>query len=166
VIVLVAGVAAVWLALLVAAPLLPVPLAAVMYTLGSRICHQRPERSFHLFAAQLPVCARCLGIYGGAAAGSIAALTARIRARVFMMTPRMLLVCGALPTALTVVAEWSGAAAPSNAARAAAGLPLGCVVALMVAQGAARRLEDRATLHYVGCAPRRPTASNRPSTPI
>ena len=153
---LVALTAATWLALLIAAPLLPVPLAAILYTLGSHICHQRPERSFHLVSAQLPVCARCLGIYGGAAAGSITGLTARIRARVFMVTPRMLLVCGALPTALTVVAEWSGLAAPSNAARAAAGLPLGFVVALVVA----------ATLHYGGCAPRRPIASNRPSTPI
>ena len=57
-----------WLALLILGPTLPVPLAGALYALGSHICHQRPERSFHLFAAQLPVCARCLGIYAGAAA--------------------------------------------------------------------------------------------------
>ncbi|HEY3162455.1 MAG TPA: DUF2085 domain-containing protein [Vicinamibacterales bacterium] len=153
---LVALTAATWLALIIAAPLLPVPLAATVYALGSHICHQRPERSFHLFAAQLPVCARCLGIYAGAALGSIAALAARIRAGTRAVSPRLLLLCGAVPTAVTVAAEWIGGAAPSNAARASAGLPLGFVVALVVA----------ATLHYGGCAPRRPIASSRPPTPI
>jgi len=156
---LVAVAAIVWLALLIAAPLLPVPLAASLYALGSRICHQRPERSFHLFAAQLPVCARCLGIYAGAALGSLLALSARMRSKRDTVSPRQLLVGGVMPTALTLVAEWTGAWATSNGARAAAGVPLGVVVALVVAQAVA-------TLHYGGCAPRRPIASNRPSTPI
>ena len=54
-----------WVALLVAAPLLPAAPAALIYVLGSRICHQISERSFHVDGAQLPVCARCLGIYAG-----------------------------------------------------------------------------------------------------
>jgi uncharacterized membrane protein len=33
------------------------------------ICHQRPERSFWLFGGAVAVCARCLGIYLGAAVG-------------------------------------------------------------------------------------------------
>src|SRR5262245_8646685 len=45
-------------------------LAAVMYGIGSLVCHQRPERSVHLFGVQMPVCARCLGIYAGAAAAA------------------------------------------------------------------------------------------------
>ena len=45
--------------------------ALAMYAAGSLICHQRPERSFHLLGAQMPVCARCAGIYAGAAVAAI-----------------------------------------------------------------------------------------------
>src|SRR5262245_32312506 len=43
--------------------------ASLIYLAGSVVCHQRPERSFHLAAVQLPVCARCTGLYLGGAAG-------------------------------------------------------------------------------------------------
>jgi len=148
-----------WLALLVLAPVLPVPIAGVVYALGSHICHQRAERSFHLFAAQLPVCARCAGIYAGAAIGSLLAVSGSIRERSGAVSPRMLLTAGALPTLITLVAEWSGAWAGGNDARAAAGVWLGVAVALVVARAAA-------TLHYGGCVPRRPSANNRPFTHI
>src|SRR4030095_15526888 len=40
-----------------------VPLGGVflyaVYIVGSGICHQLPERSFHLWGPQMPVCARC-----------------------------------------------------------------------------------------------------------
>jgi uncharacterized membrane protein len=36
---------------------------------GYAICHQIPERSFHMHGEQLPLCARCTGIYMGALAG-------------------------------------------------------------------------------------------------
>jgi uncharacterized membrane protein len=148
-----------WLALVIAAPVLPVPIAAFLYALGSRICHQRPERSFHLFAAQLPVCARCAGIYAGAAAGSLLMLSASIRARLFRVSPQPVLLAGALPTLITIILEWSGAWAGANDVRAFAGVPLGLSTAFVVATAAA-------TLHYGECAPRRPIASNRPPTPI
>jgi hypothetical protein len=52
--------------------------AAAVYTLGGIICHQRPERTFHLGSIPLPVCARCTGIYAGAAiAGAIAFVLTR-----------------------------------------------------------------------------------------
>ena len=49
----------------------PGPCGGWLYAVGWLICHQRPERSFHLAGAQLPVCARCLGLYAGGAAGAI-----------------------------------------------------------------------------------------------
>jgi uncharacterized membrane protein len=150
--------ASVWLALLVTAPMLPPFAAAALYAVGSQICHQQPARSFHLDSAQLPVCARCLGRYAGGALGAIAAAHSTWRSRIGLPTPRLILVCGALPTAATIVAEWSGAWGGSNAVRAASAVPLGVAVALVVAQAAA-------TLHYERCAPRRPSASNRPPTP-
>src|SRR5204862_3245268 len=128
-----------WLALLLLAPVLPVPLAGALYALGSRICHQRPERSFHLLAAQLPVCARCLGIYAGGAAGSLLATRARIRPWSNRLLPRTLLIGGSIPTALTLVFEWSDEWRAPNLARAAAGVPLGFVITLLAAQGAATR---------------------------
>ena len=148
-----------WLALLVSAPLLPAFLAAALYAIGSQICHQQAARSFHLYSAQLPVCARCIGIYTGAALGALIAARPTWRTRIGAIAPRTILVYGAVPTALTIVAEWSGAWGGSNAIRAASGLPLGGAVALVVAQAAA-------TLHYERCAPRRPIASNRPPAPI
>jgi len=151
--------AIIWVALLILAPALPVPIAGMLYALGSRICHQRPERSFHLFAVQLPVCARCAGIYGGAAVGLLLTLSASIRERLFPFSPRMLLVAGGLPTMLTLILEWSGAWAGANNVRAAAGVTLGAAVAFVVTRAVP-------TLHYGGCVLRRPIASNRPFTLI
>jgi uncharacterized membrane protein len=148
-----------WLALLVTAPVLPAGVAAALYAVGSQICHQRPDRSFHVVGAQLPVCARCIGIYSGAAIGAMVAIAGRSRGSLAHMSSRTLLIAGAVPTAVTVAAEWSGAWSGSNGARAAAGMPLGCVAALVVAQAVA-------TLHYDGCARRRPIESSRPPTLI
>ena len=154
---LVALLAAGWLVLLVAAPILPTPIAGALYAIGSQICHQKAERSFHLVAAQLPVCARCTGIYAGAAFGSAAALSGRIRVHATSSSARVLLFLGAVPTVVTWACEWTGLWQWSNMTRATAGLPLGVVVAFVVVQAAA-------TVHYGGCAQRRPIASNPPST--
>lgn len=101
----------------------PSPVVAVVYAAGSLVCHQRPDRSFHAGGTRLPVCARCAGLYVAGAAGALAAWLAIPR------TPgrktRALLAAAAVPTALTLAVEWSGAAAPSNAARAIAAAPLG-----------------------------------------
>src|SRR5713226_1466543 len=48
-------------------------LVVAVYAVGSSVCHQLPARSFHLWAAQMPVCARCTGIYVGAAVMVVAA---------------------------------------------------------------------------------------------
>jgi hypothetical protein len=51
--------------------------ALAVYGVGGLVCHQLPERSFHPWSAQMPVCARCAGIYIG---GAIAAIIAPIAA--------------------------------------------------------------------------------------
>jgi hypothetical protein len=57
------------------------PIAAALlitvYAIGSAVCHQLPERSYHLWTAQMPVCARCAGMYAGAAIAAIGFSVAR-----------------------------------------------------------------------------------------
>ena len=49
------------------------PEAMVFYAVFERFCHQDPARSWSLFGAVLPVCVRCLGVYGGAYLAALAA---------------------------------------------------------------------------------------------
>jgi uncharacterized membrane protein len=102
---------------------------ALPYMIGALICHQRPERSFHLGGAQLPVCARCTGLYVGAALGLL--IWALIARRSREPWPRVaalrVLALSALPTALTVATAWLGLADPANAWRAALAMPLGAI---------------------------------------
>ena len=71
----IAWVVALFVAVLVASrPTVGVPayaLSAAVYEIGSLICHQLPNRSFYFWGAQLPVCARCTGLYVGAAVAAL-----------------------------------------------------------------------------------------------
>lgn len=112
--------------------------AALVYVAGSALCHQRPERSLRVGAMPLPVCARCAGIYGGAAAMVLA--LSLVQATIHRRQPRpgpshrvlwrwAILVLAA--NAGTLVIEWTGRA-PANEVRALAGLALGAVSAWIV----------------------------------
>jgi uncharacterized membrane protein len=99
--------------------------ALAVYAIGHIVCHQLPARSFHVWGASLPVCARCTGIYLGAAGTAIAlAFTRPIR-----LDARLLLFISFLPTAATLIFEWTTGLPPGNWIRALAGLPLGAAVA-------------------------------------
>ncbi|HEY7789580.1 MAG TPA: DUF2085 domain-containing protein [Vicinamibacterales bacterium] len=124
-----------WLAAIFAAPYAarrattgsPLAFAAgIVYFTGSVICHQRPERSFHLDGVQLPVCARCTGIYLAAPFGALFGWIVRRSWRQDRW--RRWLVGAALPTAITVAIEWAGGTMIPGPIRFAAGLPIGFVV--------------------------------------
>jgi hypothetical protein len=126
-----------WVAALAAGPLLPVPVAGLLYAAGSFICHQMSDRSFHVGAFQLPVCARCFGLYAGGAVGSLAAALAgeAFRRRLLAAEARRRYIwtaVAALPTVLTLVLEHGFGWPLSNDARAIAALPLAAVVGLVV----------------------------------
>ncbi len=105
-----------------------------IYGVASLVCHQLPHRSFRLFSAQMPVCARCTGIYAGAAiAAAVAAATGGRRPVMERRWDvRLVLGLAALPTAITLIVEWTTGVMPSNLVRATAGLPLGAAVASVV----------------------------------
>jgi Predicted membrane protein (DUF2085) len=50
-----------------------------VYAAGSIVCHQLPDRTFRLWSAGMPVCARCTGIYAGAAISAIILAAAKAR---------------------------------------------------------------------------------------
>ena len=110
----------------------PIASAVILgvYGIGSLVCHQLPERSYHLWSAQMPVCARCAGIYFGAIPGIVAARAVRMR------SARAALALGVTPTLITLAYEWTTGDMPSHAIRAAAGVPIGLVVAWLVVAAA------------------------------
>ena len=162
-----------WAALVLSAPLLgqvtgggrgPSAVAAGVYLSGRLVCHQRPERSFHLLGAQLPVCGRCTGLYVAAAAGMLLALAMRPRKKKQPGPPsRAALAAGiregvevarrarpgvawstwllvaSVPSVLTLALEWSGAWPVSNMIRAAAAAPLGLALGALLVEAAGFR---------------------------
>jgi uncharacterized membrane protein len=50
-----------------------------LYALARPLCHQRPERCFQLGGLPLAFCARCFGIYAGAALALLLGLRGRVR---------------------------------------------------------------------------------------
>ena len=69
-------------------------LSFLIFLFFSPVCHQDPARSFWIFGAPGAVCARCLGIYVGAAAGAF-----------FRASRRMVLAALAVALALNLT-EW------------------------------------------------------------
>ena len=129
-----------WLTLVLSAPLalsrshLPT-LTLAVYRAGSLVCHQRAERSFHLAGVQLPVCARCFGLYLSGAVGlSLAWLGRRsFSAR----AARILLAVAAVPIVATVALEWVGAIETTNVQRMMTGLPLGFMAGAVIVRSLA-----------------------------
>lgn len=138
------GAAFLWTVLLVVIPLGAAGdaprLTAAVYAMGALVCHQRAERSFHVHGTQVPVCARCAGLYVSGAAGLLAGWLGCPREP---RRARALVVACALPMGLSVGLEWTGLAAGSNPMRAASALPAGGVVGWLLVRmlrGEARRM--------------------------
>ena len=114
------------------------------YAAGSLICHQLPERSFHLFGVQLPVCARCTGLYVGGALGLSGwtlwrktwfgggALDPALAVRAMAIA--------AAPTLLTLATAAAGMWDPSNMGRAVMALPLGSMAGVVLGAVASKHL--------------------------
>ena len=103
---------------------------AGIYATGARVCHQRSDRCFWIHGRPMPVCARCTGLYTGAAlAGPLALFLA---SGVSSRRARLTAALAALPTLISWSLEFAGLAHPPNSVRAMAALPLGFVVSWLV----------------------------------
>jgi uncharacterized membrane protein len=118
--------------------------AVGVYFVGSAVCHQLEARSFHLWAHQMPVCARCTGLYAGAALAAVAVGVRRRRAAV-ALNPRWLVGLALMPAVASLIYEWGTGVVPSNLTRAATGVVAGATVAWLVV-AALTRPADRTTL--------------------
>ena len=161
-----------WAALLLLAPLVAsrpraseggAALVLAVYGIGSLLCHQLPARSYRIWSAQMPVCARCAGIYFGAAIAAILAvaplkrrptsgavgahrsggddLYGAVVGRRFSGAngSRMALVMAVVPTLATLVYEWTTGDVPAHWIRTAAGVSIGAVAAWLVVRETAWR---------------------------
>lgn len=116
-----------------------------IFAAGSVICHQRPDRSFFVEGHQLPVCARCTGLYlsGLVGLGGWIALKIARRWRPMVWNPRItarLIVVAAIPTALSLAGGAIGAWDGSNLTRALLAIPLGAGAGAIVAAVATKDL--------------------------
>lgn len=111
----------------------PVALTTVVYLAAGRVCHQRPERTFHTNGVSWPVCGRCAGLYLAAPFGAIAALAVRRRRSV---PAPVWFLAAAAPTAVAFIVEYTGLVPVSSLARALAALPLGAAVAYFIVAAA------------------------------
>ena len=97
------------------------------------ICHQRPERSFWVFGAPVAVCARCLGIYLGAAIGLLLRTSRRVAVNILIAAFAMNL--------LDVVTELAGLHGNWLAVRFVLGLTLGVACGLMISSALAAAVD-------------------------
>jgi uncharacterized membrane protein len=106
--------------------------ASLVYVAGSIVCHQIPERSFHMAGFQLPVCARCTALYAGAAIGVIVWAVWRPAPFQSPRWARRAVIAAAAPTLITAATAFMGLWDPDNGVRAALAVPLGMTVSAVV----------------------------------
>ncbi len=118
---------------------------AFVYAVGGVVCHQMPERSFFIDGHQLPVCARCTGLYLSAALGLSGWFALKIawRGRPIAVSPRVALAAllvGAAPTVLSFAAGVLGIADGTNVWRTVLAIPLGASAGAIVGAVVAKDL--------------------------
>ena len=119
--------------------------ASVIFLAGSVVCHQIPERSFYWVGQQLPVCARCTGLYVSGTVGLIAWIAIKTARRWGPITidpgvALRVLAIAAVPTALSLAAGLLGVWDGSNVTRALLAIPLGGFAGAIVAAVATKDL--------------------------
>lgn len=127
------------LALIVGAPLAQagnhIAFSSAIYKAFSFLCHQIPERSFHISGHQFAVCSRCTGLYAGFA---LATLTYPFfRSLRKTDTPRIIwLFASAVPLAIDFSLTYFGIWQNNHFTRFTTGALFGAVAAIFILPGA------------------------------
>lgn len=118
---------------------------ALVWAVAAVICHQQPERSFFWQGQQLPICARCTGLYLSAIVAFGIWLMWRFTAGrpALALTPPIALRAMAIASLPTLVSWFSGAIGiwdGTNLTRAVLAIPLGATAGVLVAAVASKDL--------------------------
>lgn len=124
-----------WVSLILAAPITKAggfaAVSSPLYAFFSYICHQIPDRSFHVGGEQFAVCSRCFGVYFGLLLGFAVYPLWRAIDEVEPL-PRFWLFLGLIPIAidwaLTIFGIWEN----TQASRFITGLILGIACATFI----------------------------------
>ena len=108
--------------------------ASAVYRALHLVCHQMPERSFHVAGHPLAVCARCAGIYFGFAAAALAYPLVRSVRRTDAPARGWLLLA-VLPLALDFALNFAGLRENTHLSRALTGALLGAACVFYVVPG-------------------------------
>jgi uncharacterized membrane protein len=114
--------------------------AAWTYWVSGWVCHQDPVRTFAVGVWPLPVCARCTGLYVGAAIGAVVGLLSawpaappgRLARSGTLRVVRVTLIVSALPTGVLWALEWLGHVPVTNLLRWLGALPLGAAISWLI----------------------------------
>ena len=109
-------------------------LAAAIYKAFSFVCHQIPERSFHLAGHQFGVCSRCTGLYAGFAVAALAYPLVR-SLKSTGAPPRLWLILAAIPLAIDFALGYFGIWQNNHFSRFSTGALLGAVVVFYIMPG-------------------------------
>jgi uncharacterized membrane protein len=108
--------------------------ANTIYKAFSFVCHQIPERSFHLAGRQFAVCSRCTGLYSGFAVAALAYPLIR-PLKVTDTPPRLWLILAAVPLAIDFALGYFAIWQNNHVSRFATGALLGAVAVFYIVPG-------------------------------
>ncbi len=141
--------AALWCALIFLAPYLASvssPAGEFVYRSFHPICHQLPERSFHIFGEKFAVCSRCSSIYFAFLAGTLVLPFIRISGNSFLqhsgdtlfrgITARSVFIVALLPMVLDVGLDMIGLHESNVITRTLTGVAFGFIVPFIVVPAA------------------------------
>ncbi len=132
-----AGLTGLVLVLVYATPLLGGAWQAGLMQAFHAVCHQLPDRSFHLGGAPLAVCHRCTGIYAGLFAGALLfPLLYRYDDWIWRYT-RWLLLASLAPMGVDWTGDVAGLFANTPVSRAGTGAVFGLFVSYLLVRGLA-----------------------------
>jgi uncharacterized membrane protein len=108
--------------------------AASIYRVFSFVCHQIPERSFHLAGHQFGVCSRCTGLYTGFAVAALAYPLIR-SLKTTESPPRLWLILSAVPLIVDFSLGYFGIWQNNHLSRFTTGALLGSVAVFYIMPG-------------------------------